>query len=180
MRNIILALMGLFLISSASARKIAPPSEPMSFSDTARTVKLTVKPAGWGPAQVTITRGQASTAWPNTIELPSTAVVASVTDRVAFLGGFGDPGAQLGVIRVFDLSGGAIATVRLDAHISELPALSAGYRTVCCPSPWVHATRLLDGETRLQIDVCAKKTVVIDLKTGAVLQTGDVTPSAPR
>jgi hypothetical protein len=154
---------------SAMAYKPAPVKKPIVYTDAQNTVEVTLTPVdGYGPAEVTVKEAgdnkEVKHAWVTKIDLPATAVVSAVHKRVVVLGGRGDSGVNLGSVTIFDFEGKTLLTLDLRKHIADLEEMSKGYRKICCPFPWIHATSLTKDDAELHINVCDKKTVVIDLK----------------
>ena len=164
----------------ALAFKPAPVKAPIVYADAQKTVEVKLTPTdGYGPAKVTVTEtGQTPILWAGELDIPAKAVVSSVQKRVVLLGGRGDSGMSLGAVHIYDFSGKALAKLDLRTHLPDLEAMSKAYRKVCCPFPWIHDASLAKEDAELHINVCDKKTVVIDLKTSKLVDAKQ-TETAP-
>ena len=165
--KIALVSLGLLLAPAAAmAFKPAPVTKPVVYTDAGKTIEVTLTPTGgYGPAKVTVVdAGKKAIAWAAEINLPARALVSAMHKRVVLLGGRGDSGMSLGAVTVFDFEGKTLLKLDLRKHVPDLEEMSKAYRKVCCPSPWIHAASFAKDDTELHINVCDKKTVVIDLK----------------
>lgn len=154
--------------SPAAAFKPAPPPKVMRFADKNTKTKptLVITNKGWRPKSFVLRAGGERYRWANTPSLPATVRVAGLVNRVILFGGYGDGCSDLGKIAIYTLRGQLKASLDLKKHIPDLEKNSRAYTRICCPCRWLHKISLSLDHQLLEVDVCNKHRVRIELPSG--------------
>lgn len=102
------------------------------------------------------------------VEYPSQVVVAPDAEKVYLIGGYGDPGVQLGIVSVYAMqSGKLVKAFDLKETIVDLEARSRAYRDAT-NFPWITSHQALGDGSKIQVRVCDEVTAEFDSKTGKI------------
>jgi hypothetical protein len=169
-RLLALPLLLLVTTSSAHAFKPAPPPKVMRFVDRQTKTKptLVIRNKGYRPTSYVVRAGDWRYRWKQIPALPATVRVAGLVHRVILLGGYGDGCSDLGKIAIYTLKGKLKATIDLTKQLPALQKTSRAYTRICCPCRWLHKITLSFDHKLLELNVCNKHHVRIEVQSGKV------------
>ena len=130
------------------------------FYNKNKSLSVEIEPLGY-QGIVTVKTEKKQYKWKIKISLPDTTIVTSAD--IVFIGGYGNPGIELGRIYIYTAQGENIKNIDLKLYIPNLTKMSKDYRRICCPFPWVHKVNLDININKLFINVCNKIQIGINL-----------------
>jgi hypothetical protein len=154
-------IIAMLIAGEALAMKVRLPEKTV-FKDSTGTVALTV--FANAPPKL-VAPGQKHT-WPKRLVQPSSLLISTSAKTVVFIGGYGDPGVDLGIVRLYDYAGAELATIDLTKELPDLEALSKTWQDNMGNFPWIGSAALSTKGDAVTIDVCHAYDVTVELPKG--------------
>ena len=147
--------------------KPAPPPATKRYTDAKKGVEIVISTKGYRIKSVALhdkKRGK-TFKWKKLPRLPGHVVIAPKLKRVAWIGGYGAACGDLGLISIYDFAGNLKKRIDLkQKKLPDLKKLSGEFTKICCPCFWIHQAAVDKTGKNLELNVCKKRSVKINLK----------------